>query len=69
MAGLLKPKAAYELIGELKSAVDLPKVPFGCNVSGISFSTITTRALLINSSAFSDLGDMKCGPRRSSVTK
>ena len=24
MAGLLKPKAAYELIGELKSAVDLP---------------------------------------------
>ena len=24
MAGLLKPKAAYELIGELKSAINLP---------------------------------------------
>ncbi|MCP6559615.1 oxaloacetate decarboxylase subunit alpha, partial [Klebsiella pneumoniae] len=24
MAGLLKPKAAFELIGELKAAVDLP---------------------------------------------
>ena len=24
MAGLLKPKAAYELIGELKAAVNLP---------------------------------------------